>query len=550
MPTIAEIRQQYPQYEDLTDDQLADSLHKKFYADMPREEFDLKVGLTPESQQSKDLRGELSAMTLNPAKAAYDRLPEWQKPMVAAKDMLDLGVNGITMGFGDKAVAAARAPFTDKSYEEELAAQRGLTEGARKRAGSAGLVAEVGGAVATPMALASKGATLAGRLGTGTMTGAKGVGARTALMGAEGAGYGALTAAGNDQDISDGALVGLAGGALGNLAGEAISKGVHKIAGAFNKKPPRMSADELKTAARDAYRKAEDAGVVFTPTGVQQLQRGVVDDFTNHGFHPTNEPGAATVLRELQKLGGKNVTLKGLDTIRKIASNGFQPGNQSNNALLTQVIKRIDDFVENAGGDAVMMGSNSKAAGKIIADARKLWGRASKLERAESLVDKAGRRASATGSGGNVENATRQNINRMIDNPRLSRGMTPDELAAARKAVEGTTTQNVLRQVGKLSPQGNGLMQALGVGGVMAQPAIAVPTLIAGYGAKKASEILAQRSVDDLVNLIAQGGNASSLKVVENAVQLLSKSKREALSRALMAIGVNRTVGAGNQPAY
>jgi hypothetical protein len=312
-----------------------------------------------------------------------------------------------------------------------------------------------------------------------------------------------------------------------------------------------MTAEELKAASREAYKAAEDAGVIFTPKGVQQLQRSVVDDFTNFGFHPTNEPGAATVLRELRKLSDKNVTLKGLDTIRKIASNGFQPGNQSNNALLTQVIKRIDDFVENAGGDAVLMGSNSKEAGKLIADARKLWGRASKLERAEQLLDKAGRRAASTGSGGNVENATRQNINRMLDNPRLSLGMTPDELAAARRAVEGTTTQNALRQIGKLSPQGNGLMQALGIGGMMAQPAIAVPAMIAGYGSKKASEMLAQRSVDELVNLIAQGGNAASLKTVENAVQLLSKAKREALSRALMAVGVNRAVPAfaGDQPA-
>ena len=38
MPTIAEIRAQYPQYEDLSDAKLADGLYQKFYSDMPREE--------------------------------------------------------------------------------------------------------------------------------------------------------------------------------------------------------------------------------------------------------------------------------------------------------------------------------------------------------------------------------------------------------------------------------------------------------------------------------------------------------------------------------
>jgi len=44
MPTLAEVREQYPQYKDLSDDDLADKLHAKFYSDMPREEFDKKVG--------------------------------------------------------------------------------------------------------------------------------------------------------------------------------------------------------------------------------------------------------------------------------------------------------------------------------------------------------------------------------------------------------------------------------------------------------------------------------------------------------------------------
>ena len=44
MATIAEIRQKYPQYQDMDDAQLADKLYQKFYSDMPREQFDQKVG--------------------------------------------------------------------------------------------------------------------------------------------------------------------------------------------------------------------------------------------------------------------------------------------------------------------------------------------------------------------------------------------------------------------------------------------------------------------------------------------------------------------------
>lgn len=186
------------------------------------DEIASQLGEVPqaESAQSQDLRSDLSSMSNklgdasidSLAQVRYDQMPEWKKPIVAAGDLVDLAANGLTMGFGNKAAAAARAAFTEKSYDEELAAMRQATQGARDRAGNVGVAAEIGGALATPMALASRGATLAGRFGTGAMEGAKGIAARAGLMGAEGAAYGGLSAAGNDTDIAEGALL---GGGLG-----------------------------------------------------------------------------------------------------------------------------------------------------------------------------------------------------------------------------------------------------------------------------------------------------------------------------------------------
>ena len=45
MATIAEIRRQYPQYKDLSDRQLADSLRVKFYSDIPEDDYYRRVGL-------------------------------------------------------------------------------------------------------------------------------------------------------------------------------------------------------------------------------------------------------------------------------------------------------------------------------------------------------------------------------------------------------------------------------------------------------------------------------------------------------------------------
>jgi len=45
MATLAEVRAQYPQYSDMSDTALADALYKKFYSDLPRADFDVKIGL-------------------------------------------------------------------------------------------------------------------------------------------------------------------------------------------------------------------------------------------------------------------------------------------------------------------------------------------------------------------------------------------------------------------------------------------------------------------------------------------------------------------------
>ena len=47
MATLAEFRAQYPEYDDVPDVKLADSLHEKFYAKMPKMEFYKTIGLGP-----------------------------------------------------------------------------------------------------------------------------------------------------------------------------------------------------------------------------------------------------------------------------------------------------------------------------------------------------------------------------------------------------------------------------------------------------------------------------------------------------------------------
>jgi len=76
MATIAEVREKYPQYSDMPDAALADALHSKFYADMPKTDFYTKIGLTPSEGMPKtrtaaqDMAEEMKTATT--AKEAFD----------------------------------------------------------------------------------------------------------------------------------------------------------------------------------------------------------------------------------------------------------------------------------------------------------------------------------------------------------------------------------------------------------------------------------------------------------------------------------------------
>jgi hypothetical protein len=55
MASLTEIRQQYPQYNDMSDRQLADALHGKFYSDIPKKDYYAALGLTAEDRENYSL---------------------------------------------------------------------------------------------------------------------------------------------------------------------------------------------------------------------------------------------------------------------------------------------------------------------------------------------------------------------------------------------------------------------------------------------------------------------------------------------------------------
>lgn len=446
----------------------------------------------------------------------------------AADDIARLIANGASFGYADKLAGYMNGTGTE--------AERDLSQQAKERAGSAGTVAELGGAIATPVGMAGRGLTLM-RGAPMAMKGAGGLLARTGLMAGEGAGYGALTAAGNDQDIATGAGIGAIGGGLGNVAGEALSSVGGKVAGLLNKKPAVMSADQLSAAKNAAYQKVDNLGVQYKPEAFDDLVKGMTDEVKAANISPMRHPKAASMMEEIQSLAGSSPTITQLDQLRQVIRRDVANSNDPAEAFFgKKMIKNIDEFIDAAGPNQVVAGNADEAA-RAIANARDLNTRVRKLASVDDAVESARLRAASTGSGGNVDNATRQNLRRVLEKGHF----TDDERAALEKAVTGTKGQDLLRLAGKLSPSGNGLMAALGIGGTMVNPLVGAASL-GGMAAKALADNVTSKNVSEIARIIAAGGSRAATRAPKNALQTLAESKRDAIVRALMGIGVHEGV--------
>lgn len=200
MPTIQEIRQKYPQYQDMSDSQLADALHRKFYSDMPRADFDAKIEIAPKEPDPRDsILGKIDAGM----RGAADFLSASYADEIAA---------GLGTGFGYLG-----------DYEKELARQRGIDQSDADNRGGYRLAGQLAGGVAGGAGLARQG------LSMGANAAARGAGLGRVAMGgaADGMVLGGLSGAGAGTDAGSrlaGAGIGSAGGALiGGAAPYAIA---------------------------------------------------------------------------------------------------------------------------------------------------------------------------------------------------------------------------------------------------------------------------------------------------------------------------------------
>jgi len=295
---------------------------------------------------------------------------------------------------------------------------------------------------------------------------------------------------------------------LGAFAAPATA---NKTVKAFAKKADEMpTLETLKNYKNAAYKEVDNAGVKFSQNEYNSFLSKVQNNLDNSFDYVAGEDKATLAsLKLLQDQVGKNLTIGQLDKMRKGLSRRYNINRDQNNIL--EMIHEIDDLI-----------MTKEPSNSLMIAARSANSRYKKSELLDYAMTKAEDQAGASGSGGNVVNKYRQAISSIINSKRESKYFSEDEINTMRRFVRGDVSENGLRLIGKLSPTGNGLMQALNIAAIVHDPAFVVGS-IGGIAAKMKSEKVAKKSLDDITKMVATGMTPENKKLMskENIAILL-----------------------------
>lgn len=267
------------------------------------------------------------------------------------------------------------------------------------------------------------------------------------------------------------------------------------------------SVDDLRTAKNAAYSAVDNAGVQYKPEATSRLVQTVREKLGEEIDPDLHSRLASVVKRRVEAIDGQPITLTKLDKIRQVINEDVltPQSSKGERRLAYQLRDILDEFVGSASADDVLSAGDPGVAASTLKKARELNTRVAKIEAIQGAQARAANRAASTHSGGNINNATRQEVRKVAER---GRNWTPAEKQALDQVVRGSKTQNVLRQVGKLSPQGNGLM--LGghiLGGLKTGGASALvipPAMIA----KHVADGMTRGQVEKVIRMIASGREA------------------------------------------
>lgn len=414
---------------------------------------------------------------------------------------------------GDEASAALESVMPGVDYGERRDHYRDQEALLEKTNPGAALTADIGGAVVG--AMVPVGATL-GTLGQGARLAPR-IGASAATGAGMGGTYGFMEGEGQEDRLSQMKTGAKIGGAVG-VAAPIVGAGVKKVADAMKGNAAIKKAvaaaptsDALRAEGRALYDAIDNAGVQIRPDRVQGAMDDIAGVLKNEGAGYTGAekvmPASRAILDATSDVakGANTVPFKELDMFRRYMGNaaGSNLQNAGDTRAATQALSSLDDFVRGLDAADVDAG-DVKTLQTLLPKARDTWARMSRSQLLDDAMENAANYRTGEASG------LRAQFQRIVNNPKLSRGFSDAEIKMMRRVVNGTLPEQIVNYLGSglgmLGQMGGGAALGAMSGGPLGALVGGAAASIPAAGSRKLSESMVRRNAEIARALVASGG--------------------------------------------
>jgi hypothetical protein len=310
-------------------------------------------------------------------------------------------------------------------------------------------------------------------------------------------------------------LMGAGAGAVGAGLGHLASRGIRKIGeklGRVEPIPAAQTSAQLMEEAKQAYKLSNAPNVKIGAEHINDLRTDIMNELKSLNYNKKDNRKIQTIMNRLKDVDAP-ITLSELDEIRK--STKYAAGdwaNPHNQTLGLTVRDKIDDFIDTLSHEKTVGGVSPVETANSLTEARQFYKQSKKLDLIEEAMERAKNRSSTSGSGGNYDNALRQEIRKLYEKgSKYKKYWSPDEIKAMEQTMKGGIIGNIARPLGKLDPFHHGLIGAIELPHLLMHPQTGFIGPAVGMGAHKLSRHLTGKNAEQLRNIVASGGNKADV---------------------------------------
>jgi hypothetical protein len=220
-------------------------------------------------------------------------------------------------------------------------------------------------------------------------------------------------------------------------------------------RPKSVTSAQLNVQAKNAYDRAEQAGVLFDPVSVADLGATIRQAFTANPkvqFDPVLHPRINRVLQRIDEVAGEAaqtgapLSFSQVELLRRVARTAANSLDRDERRLGYDIIRQIDNFVEAPPPGAVVAGQAPEAVG-ALKEARTAWRRMSQADALDTMVDRAERSAQGLSA-----SSLRQQARNVANNPNRMRMFDKDIQKEIEGLARGERGLAAAESVGRLAP--------------------------------------------------------------------------------------------------